>query len=64
MTLELSEEERQMTLLALGHLAAQRPGWTESLEGVAGKMDNQNADGRPELFTKFRQMKEAELKRD
>lgn len=34
----LSEEERQAILLALGHLAADRPGWVHMLYQIAVKL--------------------------
>lgn len=47
--IEIEEDERQVILLALAHLAVERPGWRNMLERVALKMDNPG----PELFTKF-----------
>jgi hypothetical protein len=53
MTLELNEEERQVTLLALAHLAVERPGWDDVLAAIAKRIDNVVAD-RPELYDNFR----------
>jgi len=36
---EIDEEQRQVTLLALAHLATRRPGWDNMLRKIAGKMD-------------------------
>ncbi len=47
--IELDEGQRQMLLLALAHLAVERPGWTTAIKEVAGKMDNLNL----ELFWTF-----------
>lgn len=35
----LKEEERQIILLALAHLAIERPGWSDAIEELAGKLD-------------------------
>lgn len=43
------EEERQLILLALGHLAMRRPGWEPALRGIAAKLDGED------LFTAFKQ---------
>jgi hypothetical protein len=55
-TITLEESERQATLLALAHLAIERPGWMWMLSQIALKMDNRTANDEPELFTKFWQM--------
>lgn len=52
----IDESQRQATLLALGHLAAERPGWDFMLSEIALRMDNTTADGRPELFDRFKKM--------
>lgn len=49
----LEEGQRQATLMALAHLAVERPGWKQMLSEIALKMDNRDAHGAPELFTKF-----------
>jgi hypothetical protein len=50
--IEVEEDERQVILMALAHLAVERPGWRNMLEQVALKMDNQ-VESAPELFTAF-----------
>ena len=50
--IEIEEDERQVILLALAHLAVERPGWRVMLEQIALKMDNQ-VQCVPELFTQF-----------
>ena len=40
MTIDITEEQRQATLLALAHLAVERPGWDTMLREIASKMDN------------------------
>jgi hypothetical protein len=56
----LDESQRQATLMALAHLAVERPGWKWMLTQIALKMDN-SVDGEPELFTKFFEMHAAEV---
>lgn len=56
----IDESQRQATLLALGHLAVERPGWDFMLSEIALRMDN-TVEGRPELFDKFRQMHAEEM---
>lgn len=51
----LTEEQRQLTLLALAICAIERPGFLDALEEVALKMDNA-ADGHAEMFRKFWQL--------
>lgn len=46
--MKVSEEDRQMILLALAELSLRRPGWLDALERVAGTFD-----GR-EMFNGFR----------
>ena len=36
---ELDESQRQATVLALAHLAVQRPGWEAFLREIAAKLD-------------------------
>jgi hypothetical protein len=53
-TVTLNESQRQAVLMALAHLAIERPGWRPAcLEPIALLMDNQLPDGRPQLFTEF-----------
>lgn len=47
------ESERQAVLLALAHLAIERPGWDYMLSQIALKMDNE-VGGRPEMFDQFK----------
>jgi len=39
MTLELTEEERQIVLLALARLSIERPGWDFALNEIAKRID-------------------------
>jgi hypothetical protein len=52
--LTLEEEERQLVLLAIAHLAVNRPGWDYVLANIALKMDNKKGNGRPEMFDEFK----------
>jgi hypothetical protein len=54
--LNLSEGERQALLLALGHLAVERPGWDDMLARIAVRIDNHTEAGRPDLYDKFREL--------
>jgi len=54
-TIVITEEERQMMLLALAKLALERPGWNDTLNELALKMDNKDADGRAQMFDNFKQ---------
>lgn len=38
--IDIEEEDRQVILLALAHLAVERPGWDNYLRTVAAKMDD------------------------
>jgi hypothetical protein len=51
--LELSEEERQMLLMALAHLAIERPRWNSALSGIALRVDNQV----PALYEEFKRLR-------
>jgi hypothetical protein len=53
MTLEITDEERQMILLALAQLSIARPGWDHALNELAVKMDNV-LDGRAMMYEGFR----------
>ena len=55
MTFDLDESDRQMTILALAHLALERPGWDDALSRVADKMG-----GKP-LFEEFKTLATAQL---
>jgi len=54
-TITLTEEQRQATLMALAHLAVERPGWDHMLSEIARKMDNATAEG-PELYLAFKKL--------
>lgn len=59
--LDVSEEERQMLLLALAHASLERPGWLDALRRLARKfdvLDEKQLDAANQyapLFEKFRQ---------
>lgn len=53
MVLALDEEERQAVLLALAHLAVERPGWDDMLRKIAGRID---APGTP-MYLSFKEIK-------
>lgn len=50
--LALYEEERQVLLLALAHLAVERPGWDDMLNRMATRIDNEQ-DGRAVTYDEF-----------
>ena len=58
----LEEEQRQATIMALAHLAVERPGWKAMLSEIALKMDTRNERGEPELFTSFFTMQQETLR--
>ena len=51
--LQLAEEERQALLLALAHLAIERPGWDDMLNRIALKIDN-DLGGRAGMYDEFK----------
>lgn len=51
--LELSEEQRQLVLLALATLALRSPGFDDALNEIACRIDNTN-DGRAQMYDGFR----------
>ena len=55
-TLELDEGERQALLMAMAHLAVERPGWDDMLNRIAVRIDNVK-DGRAELYDEFRSLR-------
>lgn len=55
MNVELEEEERQATLLALAKLSLERPGWDDLLNRIARKIDNVT-EGRADTYDHFRAM--------
>ena len=54
--LPLEEGQRQMLLMALAHLAVERPGFSYALEEMAKPIDNRDQEGGPELMRKFARM--------
>jgi hypothetical protein len=54
--LAIDEADRQMVLMALAHLAVERPGWDYALSRIAIRVDNKTRTGRPELYDEFREM--------
>jgi len=48
-TVTYDEGQRQMVMVALAKLAADRPGWLDALKSIALKMDN-DVDGSPQMF--------------
>jgi hypothetical protein len=55
-TLELEEGERQALLMALAHLAVERPGWDDMLNRIAVRIDNVK-DGRAAMYDEFRALR-------
>lgn len=51
--LPLSEEERQVVMMALAALSVERPGWDDMLNRIAIRIDNDKG-GRGELFDVLR----------
>jgi hypothetical protein len=45
--LDVTEEERQMLLLALAHTSLERPGWTDALRRLARKFDTPRPGAPP-----------------
>ena len=54
--ISLTEEERQATIMALAHLAVERPGWDYMLESIALKLWG------VVMFGKFKELRYAEIK--
>jgi hypothetical protein len=55
----LDESDRQMALMALAHLAVERPGWDDALNRIVRQIDNVPGEGwevRAELYDKFREL--------
>lgn len=52
-TITLEEGERQLVLMALAHLAIERPGWDFALMEVAKKLDNDRLD----IYREFKLLK-------
>ncbi len=59
--MRLDEGERQMMLMALAHLAVERPGWDDALQRLAMQLDNEHR-GRPQIYDEFRTLRQLELK--
>lgn len=53
--MRLEEGERQMVLMALAHLAVERPGWDDALQRLAMQLDNEQ-NNRPQMYDEFRKM--------
>lgn len=62
MQIEIEEEQRQVILLALAHLAVERPGWLLFLRETALTMDEQHMC-LPKMFTEFHHIRQ-EVVRD
>jgi len=60
MTITIDESQRQMILLALAHLAVERPGWLYACGETAKTMDHIEAD-RPKLFDEFHKLRVARV---
>lgn len=54
--LELSEEDRQLVLLALAVLSLESPGFDHALNEIAKRIDNVEA-GRAQMYDRFREMR-------
>jgi hypothetical protein len=62
----IDEAERQAVLMALAHLAIERPGWNDMLSRIAMKMDEIDTIGDtgqagPKTYTQFKQLAEEKL---
>ena len=53
---QLSEEERQLIVLALAKLSVARPGWDDVLNRIALKMDRPTGEGRASMYDDFRKL--------
>jgi hypothetical protein len=51
-TVTLDESERRLVLMALAHLAVERPGFDLTLFKIAQQIDN----SRPEMYTEFKEL--------
>lgn len=64
--LELSESNRQLVLMALAHLAVERPGFEPALEQIAMRIDNVIVNPQkpymrlPEMYTRYRRIKKGQ----
>jgi hypothetical protein len=59
--LTVSEGQRQLLLMALAHLAVERPGFDAALSEIAALMDNPTPKG-PEMYTRFKALHILELR--
>ena len=55
--MKLDEGERQMMLMALAHLAVERPGWDDALNRLALKFGDAPERGRAAMYDGFRQLR-------
>jgi hypothetical protein len=60
-TITIEEEQRQVILLAIAHLALARPGWDYMLTEIALRMDNKGPDGKPQMFSEFKSIETQNL---
>jgi hypothetical protein len=51
----IDEGQRQMILMALAHLAVERPGFDYALSEIASLMDNESPAG-PQLYGSFKEI--------
>ncbi len=61
-SLALGEGDRQLVLLALAHLANERPGFDDTLNKIAARIDNVAPTGRAVMFDSFKALGNAEGK--
>jgi Tfp pilus assembly protein PilO len=54
--LSLEESDRQLVLMALAHLAVERPGWDYALREIAARIDNGSQEN-PTLYGQFKQLR-------
>jgi len=59
-TVTFDESERQAIILALAHLAVDRPGWDYMLNNIAVKIDR-NIEGRGMMFETLKAIKQRHL---
>jgi hypothetical protein len=52
----IDEGQRQLLLMALAHLAVERPGFDQALSEIAAPIDNKTAAGAPELYSEFKRL--------
>ena len=55
--MKLDEAERQLVLMALAHLAVERPGWDDALNRLALKADDERVGGRGAMYDEFRRLR-------